>query len=126
MYRIDKKIQRVDSGPRGMEGKFRTLFSNYGYGWEITGNEGQDIALQGGEKFDVTSSYAPDHVLDLGLGGLDIVRDLWPLEGANLNVKKGNQVYQQKVFYKEGQSVQEGLVMDLVNKWFIIKSIGDF
>jgi Domain of unknown function (DUF4157) len=126
MYRIDKKIKRKDSGPRSMEGKFITLFSNYGYDWEITGNEGQDIVAQRGKKINKTSRYAPDHVLDLGLGGDDIIGDLWPLEGKYLNVEKGNQVYQQKVFYKEGQSVQEGPVMNLVGKWFIIKSIGDF
>jgi hypothetical protein len=108
MYKKDKVIQRTHSGERGMEGKFKTLLEHHGYKW---------------------SGYSPDHIQELGFGDekvLDVINNFWPLESANLNEQNANRVYRQRVMYKDGKEIKENTVLNLYDKWFIIKSIGGF
>lgn len=70
------------------------------------------------------NKYSPDHVQDLGWNGPDTIDNLWPLE-SSLNLY-GNESYGQEVSYQEDGTEKKSDPYKLVDKWFIIDSIGDF
>jgi hypothetical protein len=96
---IDKKLTRVAASARGLgtADRFAQVLATFGYAW---------------------TGMNADHVRDLGLGGLDQVDNLWPLDaGTN---RAGNRVYDQWVWVKEGDDVRVAQVGQLEGKTFRI------
>ncbi|WP_138992101.1 DUF4157 domain-containing protein [Larkinella sp. C7] len=103
---IGKKIRRTPSKARRMEGRLKTLLASYNYPWRESKNfEGND--------------ESPDHVQDLGWGGHDSIDNLWPLY-SSMNTG-ANEIYYRTIEYGAGQ---RGRPIEMVNRWFIIDSIG--
>ena len=87
---------------RPSQGRFRTLLRNYRFSW---------------------SGREADHVQDIGWGGrrVDSMRNLWPLDKASN--QSGNQTYYQRVRYQRSGREIENQPLNLVGRWFRIRSI---
>ena len=100
---VGKGMKRyLSSGlKRKMQGRFRTLLTNYNYNW---------------------SGMEADHVQDLGWGGqkVDKVANLWPLSETDNSA--GNRTYRQTVHYQENGEPKTATPNDLIGKRFKIRS----
>jgi hypothetical protein len=96
---VDKTLKRVAASarPLGTADRFVQVLATFGFSW---------------------SGRNADHVRDLGLGGVDDVQNLWPLDAATN--RAGNRIYDQWVWVKDGDDVKVSQLGRLDNLWFRI------
>jgi hypothetical protein len=97
--KMDMTLQRVPASARGLgtADRFVQVLQTFGFVW---------------------AGRNADHVRDLGLGGVDDIHNLWPLDAATNGA--GNRVYDQWVWVKDGDDVKVAQVARLDGKCFRI------
>jgi hypothetical protein len=84
---------------------FRTILHHYGHNWEAR-------------------NHQADHVKDLGFGGHDNFRNLWPL-GARQNAATAREIYRQRIYYQVNGVRRQSTPGQghNIGRWFIVNRV---